>query len=86
MKLALIMAAAVPLAGCDQVADPEIERAARVKDTTLTNPAGRYQMLLAGTFATGEPQVVVLDTREGRITRCTVRADGVDCVAFKPVG
>lgn len=84
MKLMLLSMFA--LAGCNLRPDPDAERLSRMNDTTITNPAGRYQMLPAGNFATNEPQFVVLDTREGRVSRCTVRADGIDCVAFKPVG
>lgn len=81
-----VLLSAFVLAGCNMRPDPDAEHLSRMNDTTITNPPGRYQMLPAGNFSTDEPQIVVLDTREGRVSRCTVRADGVDCVAFKPVG
>ncbi len=49
-------------------------------------PVGRFQMAPAGDFATGEPQIVVLDTRFGKISRCTIRAGGPDCVAARDSG
>ena len=64
------------LASC---ADPEKEHLARQSDTTLTNPAGRFQMMELGPTSTGGHRVLVLDTRFSRVTECRVEADGMSC-------
>lgn len=59
------------LAGCEK---PNSGQDAVIKgedDYTRHNPVGRYQMIPLRTDAKGAEQVVVLDTREGRITVCS---------------
>ena len=49
------------------------------------DPPGTFQMMGVGTLPGGEPQLAVIDTRRGKISRCTVFGDAVRCAPEQPV-
>ena len=64
------------LSGC---VDPKAEHSARESDSTLVDPAGRYQMIDLGVTSWGEHQIAVLDTRTSRLTKCGAEPQGFSC-------
>jgi hypothetical protein len=59
--------------------DVKAEHVARENDLTLINPAGRYSMLDGGSEVSGARSIIVLDSREGRISKCTIGSSSLTC-------